>query len=57
MIEDCVGKVSEYIKHRDMRESQIVAALRELQTPSSPMQIVKIVYVGTPEHLHRAAEA
>ncbi len=52
-IEDACGKISEYIAHRNEREEQILAALRDgaRRVP----QIVEIVYAAYPKTLHAAA--
>jgi glyoxylase-like metal-dependent hydrolase (beta-lactamase superfamily II) len=52
-IEDGVGKLREYIAHREDRERQILAALA--RGPARVMEIVKIVYAAYPEALHAAA--
>ncbi len=53
-IEDAVGKIREYMEHRNEREAQIVDALATLG-PSSVSAIVKQVYTDVPEVLHAAA--
>jgi ribonuclease/clavin/mitogillin len=46
-------KISEYIAHRELRERQIVGALRG--GPLEVMAIVKRIYTDVPEFLHPAA--
>ena len=46
-------KIHEYLAHRELREQQILACLRE--GPSPTMGIVKRVYTDVPEALHFAA--
>ncbi|XP_019632669.1 PREDICTED: endoribonuclease LACTB2-like [Branchiostoma belcheri] len=56
IVQNATEKIQEYINHRNMRESQILAALQKAsKTPLTAMEIVKMVYVDTPEHLHKAA--
>jgi glyoxylase-like metal-dependent hydrolase (beta-lactamase superfamily II) len=52
-VDDGVAKVREYIAHREERDRQIVAAMREGATLIP--DIVKIVYAAYPETLHAAA--
>ena len=46
-------KIGEYIAHRQLRERQIVGALRD--GPLEVMAIVKRIYTDVPEFLHPAA--
>ncbi|XP_078585950.1 endoribonuclease LACTB2-like [Branchiostoma floridae x Branchiostoma japonicum] len=56
IVQNATNKIQEYINHRNMRESQILAAFQKArETPLTAMEIVKMVYVDTPEHLHKAA--
>lgn len=50
-------RIEFYIKHRNQREQQILKTM-ETQSghPWRPMELVKIIYVDTPENLHLAAE-
>ena len=52
-VADGTAKVREYIAHREERDLQIVAAMREGATRIP--DIVKIVYAAYPESLHAAA--
>lgn len=56
VIENPQEVVEGYVKHRRMREDQIVQCLiANRDKLMEPMDIVKIIYVGVPEHLHRSA--
>jgi glyoxylase-like metal-dependent hydrolase (beta-lactamase superfamily II) len=46
-------KIREYIAHRELRENQILAALKD--RPLDAMAIVKRIYTDVPEYLHQAA--
>ena len=46
-------KIGEYIAHRELRERQVLAVLKD--GPHEPMAIVKKIYVDVPEYLHQAA--
>jgi ribonuclease/clavin/mitogillin len=52
-IRDAGKKIREYIAHRELREEQIVALLRE--GVSDVKQMVKRMYADVPEYLHPAA--
>lgn len=52
-IRDAGKKIREYIAHRELREAQIVALLRE--GVSDVKQMVKRMYADVPEFLHPAA--
>jgi endoribonuclease LACTB2 len=53
VIRDAKGKIREYIAHRELRERQVMAALKEgpLEVPA----IVKRIYTDVPQFLHAAA--
>ncbi|XP_054156952.1 endoribonuclease LACTB2-like [Oppia nitens] len=55
VIDEPIGKINEYIAHRQQREDQIVNVMVELGKELTPMEIVKIVYKDVPEKLHLAA--
>lgn len=52
-IDDGVAKIREYISHRQAREQQILAALRD--GPARVAEIVALVYAAYPVALHAAA--
>jgi len=57
VIRDPIEKIEYYISHRNQREQQILEVLNKKSGQHlSPMDIVKDVYVDTPENLHKAAE-
>ncbi len=53
VIRDAKGKIREYIAHRELRERQVMAALKDgpLEVPA----IVKRIYTDVPQFLHAAA--
>lgn len=63
VVEDGPAKISEYIKHRKLREDQVIQTLRSARPGASvgeedlwtPMELVKVIYWDIPEDLHMAA--
>ncbi|XP_022250981.1 endoribonuclease LACTB2-like [Limulus polyphemus] len=56
-IPDPCARITEYIHHRNLRETQILNKLKESsEQPLTAMDLVKSIYKDTPEHLHVAAE-
>lgn len=53
VINNARQKINEYIAHRELRERQIIEALRD--GPLEVMAIVKRIYTDVPEFLHPAA--
>ena len=53
VLADARGKIEEYIEHRAAREKMILALLKV--EPQTIPNIVKVVYKGVPESLHRLA--
>ncbi len=53
VIHNARQKILEYIAHRELRERQILGALRD--GPLDAMGIVKQIYIDVPEFLHPAA--
>lgn len=57
VIEDGPAKVLEYIKHRKLREKQVLDVLgQEKEGGWTSMDIVKVIYKGYPENLWAPAE-
>lgn len=56
VIDDPITKLQDYINHRNQREEQILEVMNmDTQKLFTPMELVKIIYKDTPEHLHYAA--
>jgi len=53
VIREPAKKIREYIAHRELRENQIIGALKD--GPLDAMRIVKRIYTDVPEYLHQAA--
>ncbi|XP_004588093.1 endoribonuclease LACTB2 [Ochotona princeps] len=57
VIHNAEAKILEYISHRNIREDQILALLRENTEKSfTAKELVAIIYKNIPETLHRMAE-
>ncbi|CAG9784641.1 unnamed protein product [Diatraea saccharalis] len=56
IVEDPIPKIEYYIEHRKQREEQILEALRtNPDKQMTEMDLVRIIYTETPEHLWSAA--
>ncbi|XP_050362213.1 beta-lactamase-like protein 2 homolog [Nymphalis io] len=56
VIEDPLKKIEYYIEHRNQREEQILDVMKKnVETKFNEMDLVKVIYVETPEHLWSAA--
>lgn len=68
VIENATARVTEYIKHRQQRENEVVRVLHygkldvsdkeqspERQPSMTPLELVKIIYRDVPESLHLPA--
>jgi ribonuclease/clavin/mitogillin len=57
VIEDGKAKISDYIRHRQLREDQVVQVLKSRGDGEgwSSMEIVKVIYRDVPETLHLPA--
>ncbi|KAJ9585142.1 hypothetical protein L9F63_003061, partial [Diploptera punctata] len=55
VVEDPVNKIKYYIEHRNKREQQILDVLKKEGRKMTEMDLVKIIYIETPEHLYGAA--
>ncbi|XP_047105905.1 endoribonuclease LACTB2 [Schistocerca piceifrons] len=56
VVDDPLTKIEFYINHRTKRENEILEVMRNNTSEKfSEMDLVKIIYVETPEHLHPAA--
>jgi ribonuclease/clavin/mitogillin len=57
VIEDCRGKITEYIKHRETREREVIEVLGRGTEGEGlgSMDLVRIIYQDVPENLHFAA--
>lgn len=56
VVDDPLRKIEFYINHRTKRENEILEVMRMNNTKKfSEMDLVKVIYVDTPENLHHAA--
>ncbi|XP_026328224.1 beta-lactamase-like protein 2 homolog [Hyposmocoma kahamanoa] len=56
VVKDPIPKIEYYISHRNQREQQILETLKNnSEKPLTEMDLVKIIYTETPEHLWPAA--
>lgn len=68
VIENATAKITEYIKHRQQREDEVVRVLRynhldvadgeaspERKRSWTPLELVKVIYKDVPESLHLPA--
>ena len=57
VVTDGPGKIDEYLRHRAMREEEILRALNgaDIALGLSPKEIVEIVYKDVPANLHGPA--
>ncbi|KAL2268113.1 hypothetical protein VTJ83DRAFT_2959 [Remersonia thermophila] len=57
VVEDGPGKIAEYLRHRQMREDQVVQTLSEgtREEGMTVMEVVRVMYKDVPENLHPAA--
>ncbi|XP_057387893.1 endoribonuclease LACTB2 [Balaenoptera acutorostrata] len=57
VIHNAEAKILQYISHRNIREQQILTLFHEnLEKSFTAMDLVKVIYKDTPEHLHKMAE-
>lgn len=56
VVEDGARKLAEYVRHRKLREDQIVKVLTQRRDGTSSMDIVKTIYRDVGVELHKAAE-
>jgi glyoxylase-like metal-dependent hydrolase (beta-lactamase superfamily II) len=55
MVTDALKRIDEQVKHREMRESQIFSVVQRSPGSVSIAELVEVVYMEVPMHLHPAA--
>ena len=62
VIPDAAAKIEEYLRHRKIREEEVLRCLERVQERKAgeqrwtPAEVVKVVYKDVPESLHAPAE-
>lgn len=56
VVEDGARKLAEYVRHRKLRENQVIRVLGQMKDGVSSMEIVKTMYSDVGVELHKAAE-
>jgi glyoxylase-like metal-dependent hydrolase (beta-lactamase superfamily II) len=53
VVEDAMGKLNEYLEHRELRERQVLAGLRG--DPRTPVELTRVIYDDIPPEMHPVA--